>query len=83
MREVETDLEAEAEVVAEVGHQMGCWEWWAEEAIEAGKIADDHLLAAYINEVTEGFQDGRSCHCLDEATGHYLPDLAEILALAA
>ena len=79
-RYVDSDLEAERPVVALTGHQFGCWEVWADMAIEENKISDDSLLAAYLNETADGFRGGRKCHCIDPVTGYYLPDLAEILA---
>jgi hypothetical protein len=66
MNTMKTDTETEAAIAIETGHELGCFEWWMETALEAGVEASE-IYALWYQEVASGFEGGRygSCHCED------------------
>jgi hypothetical protein len=69
-----TEQEREAQAAREAGHQMGCFETWADIEAEAGRPETVEDFAKVAGEL------GERCQCIDEASGYYLPDLTEGLA---
>jgi hypothetical protein len=61
-----TDHETEAQIAEETGHELGCFEWWMETALEAGADPAE-IYALWYQEVDNGFA-GRygTCHCETE-----------------
>lgn len=78
-----TQMEIEEMAAIEAGHQMQCFEVHAEMAVEAGEVDgydSDAQIALFKIEARDGWKAGRKCQCIDEVTGYYLPDLAEMRA---
>jgi hypothetical protein len=58
-----TDHETEIQIAAETGHELGCFEWWMETALESGADAGD-IYALWYQEVDNGFAGHYgTCHC--------------------
>lgn len=69
-----TEQEREAKAANEAGHQMGCFETWADIEAEAGRPETVEDFAKIADRL------GDRCECLDEETGYKLSELAEALA---
>lgn len=69
-----TEREREAQAASEAGHQMGCFETWADIEAGAGRPETVEDFAKVASRL------GARCACIDEASGYYLPDLTEGLA---
>ena len=56
--------------ITKAGHDEGCWEWWAEMAVEAGHVDNDAtLLEIFLSEAGNGWEEGRGCHCWEKTWG--------------
>lgn len=76
-----TDHETEAQIAKDAGHQIGCFEEWAETALEAG-IDGAEIYALFIEQAAKGFprKNLGKCTCtIDEDGGMLVTDAIKML----
>lgn len=70
-----SNTEADRVAAAKSGHEMGCFQIWADQFIAAGGDSDNEaLVGTFVAETQAGFGPGRQCACEDRA----LNNLAEL-----
>lgn len=70
-----SNTEADRTAAAQSGHEMGCFQTWADQFIEAGGEDDNEvLIGTYVAETQAGFGPGRKCGCVNRA----MSSLAEL-----
>jgi len=66
-----TEQEREAKAAAEAGHQMRCFETWADIEAGAGRPETVEDFAKIASQL------GTRCQCIDEVSGYRLDELEE------
>lgn len=68
------DHETEAQLAADAGHQIGCFEEWAETALEAGANPVE-IYALFIEQAANGFKRKALGKCTCEVDGMLITDM--------